>query len=236
MAVLSAAAAAPPARTGFPYCTFVRPVARQEVVDPADADGVAWLCDLLRRGRADLYALDEADLCLLPSLTSTWMKRGQQRKVRAPGTNQKRSVAAAVDIGDGEIQWRTDERRCAVQFGLLGTQCIVRSRRRRRLAILLVDNAKSHQLGKTGIVRRFLDAWRGSVVLVYLPAYSPDLMPAEQIWRQWRPNVTHNHTRSEMEPLVGDSDRWFERQNCTPSNVLRMLVIPCARSKLQQAA
>ena len=71
------------------------PPVRQEVVDPADKEAVAWICDLLRAGRADLYGQDEADLGLLPTLARTWMRRGEQWKVPAPGTNRKCSVSAS---------------------------------------------------------------------------------------------------------------------------------------------
>jgi hypothetical protein len=193
------------------------------VVDPADEAAVAWLCGLLRSGRADLYAQDEADLALLPTLTRTWMPVGEQTRVPAPGTNEKRSVAAAADVGDGGLLWRTDRSRCAVQFTLLVHACIERSRARRRLAVLLVDNAQSHRVGKTGLVRRFMEAFPGQVVLVFLPAYSPDLQPAERIWRQWRPGVTHNHRRAAIEMLIADSDGWFQRQGADPVAVLRSL-------------
>jgi DDE superfamily endonuclease len=196
---------------------------RHEVVNPADSAAIAWLCQLLRSGRADLYVEDEADLSLLPTLTRTWMRVGEQLQVRAPGTNEKRSVAAATDLGDGGLLWRTDERRCAVQFGLLLQQCVARSTARRRLAVLLVDNAQSHRVGKKGLIRLFLRANAGRVVLVFLPAYSPDLQPAERLWRQWRPNVTHNHTCSAMEQLVGNSDAWLTRAAAEPQSVLQML-------------
>ena len=192
-------------------------------MDPADTGEVARLCGLLRAGRADLYVQDEADLALLPTLTRTWMQRGEQRKVLAPGTNDKRSVAAATDVGDGACLWRTDDRRCAAQFGLLLQRCIRRSSARRRIAILLVDNAQSHRVGKTGLIRAFLDVWPGKVVLVFLPPYSPDLQPAERLWRQWRPSVTHNHTRSTMEQLVADSDDCLTRLAREPNAVRRAL-------------
>jgi hypothetical protein len=151
------------------------------------------------------------------------MRVGEQLQVRAPGTNEKRSVAAATDLGDGGLLWRTDERRCAVQFGLLLQQCVTRSAARRRLAILLVDNAQSHRVGKTGLIRLFLRANAGQLVLVFLPPYSPDLQPAERLWRQWRPNVTHNHTRSTMEALVADSDAWLALIAGDPASVLQAL-------------
>ena len=56
-----------------------------------------------------------------------------------------------------------------------------------------------------------LDALAGQVVLVFQPKYSPELQPVERLWRQWRPNVTHNHTRGDLELLEGDSDRWLGR-------------------------
>jgi hypothetical protein len=179
---------------------------RHEVVDPADKTALAWLTGLLRQGQADLYGQDEADLALLPTLTRTWMRRGHQLKLPAPGTNEKRSVSAISDLGDGGLLWRTDATRCADQFCATLAAGAARSTARGRLAVFLVDNAKSHRVGKTGIVRRGLDQLAGRVVLVFLPAYSPDLQPAEKLWRQWRPNVTHNHTRASMAALEADSD------------------------------
>jgi DDE superfamily endonuclease len=208
---MRAAGSTPPASPAATAAPGPLPPVRQEQIDPAEGAGIAWLCALLCTGRADLYGQDEADLALLPTLTCTWMRRGEQKKVAAPGTNEKRSVSVAADLGDGALLWRTDERRCAEQFGATIHACAARSAGRGRLAVLLVDNARSHQVGKTGIVRRALDRDRGCVVLVFLPAYSPDLQPAERVWRQWRPNVTHNHTRALIDELVGDSDAWLER-------------------------
>lgn len=199
------------------------PAVRQEVVDPADRDATAWLGDLLAQGRADLYGQDEADLALLPTLTRTWMRRRQQLKLPAPGSNEKRSVSAISDLGDGGLLWRTDAKRCADQFCATLSAGAERSTARGRLAVFLVDNAQSHRVGKTGIVRRGLDALAGRVVLVFLPSYSPDLQPQERLWRQWRPNVTHNHTRGQMAQLQADSDEWLARMAAQPEAVLQAL-------------
>jgi hypothetical protein len=202
------------------------PEVRSAVIDPADKDRISWLCGLLACGRADLYGQDEADLALLPTLTRTWMPRGEQRQVRAPGNNEKCSVSCATDVGDGGLLWRTDERRCADQFCQTLAAGADRSTARGRLAVFLVDNAKSHRLGKTGIVRRGVEALAGRVVLVFQPAYSPDLQPAERVWRQWRPNVTHNHQRDNLLALQQDSDAWLGRMAAAPHAVLQALAIP----------
>lgn len=205
------------------------------MIDPADKAGISWLCDLLANGRADLYGQDEADLALLPTLTRTWMPRGEQLLVPAPGGNEKCSVSCATDVGDGGLLWRTDERRCADQFCGTLSAGAERSTARGRLAVFLVDNAKSHQVGKTGIVRRGLDALAGRVVLVFQPAYSPDLQPAERVWRQWRPNVTHNHRRATLPALQQDSDAWLRRMASTPRAVLQALAMAVPQL-LKQAA
>lgn len=212
------------------------PPIRQEVVDPAAKEAVEWLRGLLAAGQADLYGQDEADLSLLPTLTRTWMVRGEQLKVQAPGTNEKRSVSAAIDLAAGTLLWRTDDRRCADQFCATLHACVERSAGRGRLAVLLVDNAQGHRVGKTGIVRRGLDAHVGQVVLVFLPPYSPDLQPTERLWRQWRPNVTHNHVRDMMVDLQADSDAWLVRMAASPADTLRIVGRPFIPKPLGKAA
>jgi DDE superfamily endonuclease len=220
---MAAGTATPPLVQSSPAARPALPQGLPDVVDPADAQGVRRLCRLLRRGQADLYGQDEADLALLPTLTRLWMPRGQQRRIPAPGINEKRSVSAAVDVGDGGLLWRTDDKRTARQFTATVQRCARRSTRRGRLAILLVDNAPSHQVGQTGIVRTALDRLAGRVVLVFLPTYSPDLEPAELLWRQWRPHVTHNHTRATLVALQQDSDGWLRSMARRPAAVLQAL-------------
>lgn len=230
------AAMAPPGRPAPAACCPLPPV-EHEVVNPAEASAVAWLCTLAQAGGVDLYTQDEADLCLLPTLTRTWMVRGQQLKLRAPGSpNAKRSVSAATAVADGTTLWRTDEKRSATQFALTLIACANRSTARGRLAGLVIDNAPGHRVGKTGRLRQVMNVLKGRVVLVYLPAYSPDLQPEERLWRQWRPAVTHNHRRATIEELVHDSDAWFERRAQEPTSILHMLGIASVPSPACLAA
>jgi hypothetical protein len=232
----AAAATLPLLPAASPPRAEARPPVAQDVVDPADQAAVAELCHLVRTGQADLYGQDEADLALLPTLTRMWMRRGHQRRIPAPGTNEKRSVSAALDLVDGKLLWRTDASRTAAQFTATLQRCAQRSTARGRVAILLVDNAPSHQVGKTGIVRRALDALAGRVVLVFLPNYSPHLQPAEKLWRQWRPHVTHNHTRATMADLKADSDAWLKTMARRPRAVLQALSLTRAAPSLPKVA
>jgi hypothetical protein len=232
---VSAAAQTPPVAVSLlppPALPLVSP----EVVDPADREAVQWLCDLILAGQADLYAQDEADLALLPTLTRTWMRRGEQLRVPAPGTNSKGSVSAAIDLGEGQLSWRNDERRCVGQFCATLQPCVDRSTARGRLAVFLVDNAPSHRLGKTGHVRRLLTANTGRLVLVFQPKYCPEAQPTERLWRQWRPNVTHNHTRASLAELTADSDAWLRQMAANPTAVLAAVGQSLACSTISMAA
>ena len=102
--------------------------------------------------------------------------------------------------------------------------------------MFLVDNAPSHRLGKTGWVRSLLDADAGRLVLVYQPKYCPECQPIEDLWRFWRPHVTHNHRRGALEDLLADSDGCLRRLAADPAAVLTALGVPSARSVLNMAA
>jgi DDE superfamily endonuclease len=178
---------------------------------------------------------DEADLALLPTLSRCWTKRGQQRKIPAPGDNHKRSVSAATDWRDGGLVWRTDERRCARQFCALADACVARSRARGRRAVLLADNAQAHRPGQTGQVHDLLARHASQLELVFLPAYAPDLNPQERLWRCWRPLVTHNHTRTSLDQLEADSDACFRAWQADPSVVLSAIGSPFRPEPLSHA-
>jgi hypothetical protein len=48
----------------------------------------------------------------------------------------------------------------------------------------------------------------------------------EQLWNDWRDHVTHNHDRSHIEDLEGDSDRYFQRRSRNKQAVLHTLGSP----------
>ncbi len=57
-------------------------------------------------------------------------------------------------------------------------------------ALLIWDGAPSHRGEVKKYLRRRNKKWR--IKLMYLPPYSPDYSPQEQVWKQGKQNVTHN--------------------------------------------
>jgi hypothetical protein len=181
---------------------------------------------------ADLYVEDEAELALHPTLSRIWMKRGRgrQRKIRAPGTNEKRHLFGATDWREGEVVRRYNDKRDAKTFCELADECVARSRKRGRRAILVVDNFLIHLPERARKVRELVERHGRWLELVYLPKYSPDLQPQEALWRVWRSRVTHNHQRETLEELELDSEVCFAGWQADPLAVLRAIGSPFART------
>ena len=77
---------------------------------------------------------------------------------------------------------------------------------------MVMDNAPWHRKAKrlikenlNGIYQDIVD----KVVFVYLPPYSPDLNPIEQVWRVARREVTHNRYFPTLEDLTKRLDDYF---------------------------
>jgi hypothetical protein len=80
-------------------------------------------------------------------------------------------------------------------------------------------------------VRQLCERYGPRLKLAYIPKYSPECMPMELFWNDWRDNVTHNHDRTALHELTGDSDRYLRRRKRNPQAVLRTLGSPFAGAK-----
>jgi DDE superfamily endonuclease len=175
---------------------------------------------------------DEAELSLFPTLTRTWMLRGRQKKVKAPGVHPpKRHECAATDWRTGDIVRVRGHKRDAATFCLLLEACLARSARRKRRVIMVTDRAKIHTQEGSRLVRGLLARCGRRLRLRYVPLYSPDCQPMEKLWNDWRDNVTHNHDRLRIEDLEGDSDHYFEERAEDPAGVLRTISSPFAERR-----
>jgi transposase len=179
---------------------------------------------------ADVYVEDEAELSLFPTLKRCWMLRGQQRQVRAPGERPpKRQEYGATDWRTGEIVRVRAEKRDAQAFCRLAEKCLRRSAKRKRRVIIVTDGARIHKPEKSKRVAELLQHYGRRLRLRYIPKYSPECMPMEKLWNDWRDNVTHNHDRDVLGQLLADSDRYFRRRKRDPQSVLRTIGSPFAR-------
>lgn len=73
---------------------------------------------------------------------------------------------------------------------------------------LIVDNCKAHRSAK---VRQALkEEFGGSIVLHFLPPYSPEHNPIERLWRELHANVTRNHRHKTIGALLAHAERFLK--------------------------
>jgi len=180
--------------------------------------------------RADLYLQDEVQAALHPTLTRLWSPKGRrgQRLVEAPGQNAKVTGFGALDWRDGFFHGLTAPGRRAAPFVEQLAAMHARSRARGRVALVLADNLRVHTPAGSLVLRAFLAAHPGEVVLVYTPRYDPDANRIEWLWRVTRRAVTHAHHRTAIDDLTADLTDHFADLVAHPRAVLRHVGSPHA--------
>jgi transposase len=118
-----------------------------------------------------------------------------------------------------------------VTFCRLLEACLARSAQRKRRVIVVTDSPNIHTAEGSLRVRALLARYKRRLRLRYIPKYEPDGMPMEQLWNDWRKQVTHNHDRLHIEELEGDSDHYFEKRAQDPAGVLRTISSPYAKRR-----
>ncbi len=205
----------------------IRPVLSIRSPDPRYVEKLAALRAYqaqAARGVVTLLFQDEIDLHLLPGITGCWTKRGRQRKVATPGTNQKRYGFGAVNAVTGAITHLIRERKnsdsfCALLEALVAAYCPGETWRGPKV-VLVVDNFIIHRSkATTQVLERYADR----LTLCELPTYAPQLNVIELLWKYLRRKVTHNHLFESVTALVAAVDQFFadlDRQRATVLSVI----------------
>ena len=172
--------------------------------------------------KADLYLQDEGQFDLHPTLTRVWCRKGHagQRRVEAPGNNEKVHGFGLVDWRDGWFDGDLAPKRSAPPFTEQLRRALARSQARGRVAIVLADHARTHTPEGSLLVRQLLADTEDELYLVDTPRYAPQCQPIEDPWRVSRRIVTHHHQRTDMDTLSEDAKTHFAWLANNPANVL----------------
>jgi hypothetical protein len=96
----------------------------------------------------------------------------------------------------------------------------------------VTDRARIHTPEGSKQVAVLLRRYGRRLKLRYVPSYSPECMPMELLWNDWRDQVTHNHDRLKISELEQDSDCYFAKRRRNPKAVLKTIGSPFV-SRLQ---
>jgi hypothetical protein len=179
---------------------------------------------------ADVYLQDEVQVAFHPTLTRLWCWKGRrgQRLVEAPGANDKVYGFGLVDWCAGWFDGRIAPGRTADIFCTQVRAAVARSRARGRLALVIVDNLRTHTPAGSKLVRQMVAELHDHLRIIYTPAYDPEANRIEWLWRWSRREVTHNHQRTTFAALLEDIHAHFETLRQHPDLVLRQIGSPFA--------
>ena len=185
---------------------FRKPEKRYDQAKPAEQK--AWKTDtipkikhLIGEKRAILYFLDEANLNLGPTLGKTWAPKGKPLIAKVSGKRGSVAAMSAIspngrllfNLFEGAKRFRSDD---VIHF----LDQLLCHHPRRHIAVVL-DRAPCHTAKK---VQTFI-AKQKRLHVYYLPAYSPELNPDEQVWSYLKNQELKSHqakTTKELKKLA----------------------------------
>jgi len=153
-----------------------------------------------RRGAALLFA-DEASMRSDYHAGTTWAPQGQTPIVKATGKRHSINMISAVSMS-GELQFMLiDGKSNAHVFKgfleqlMLGTDQPI---------MLVVDG---HSIHRAKLINEYVDSTDGMLELHYLPPYSPQLNPDEQVWKNIKERVAKkpHSTKQELRDFLVES-------------------------------
>jgi hypothetical protein len=121
-------------------------------------------------------------------LHRTWSRVGVQPRVDTYGLRKTAHVFGAIAVDTAKFTFRFAPKFTGATFFEFLRQLV--SRYRDRKIFLIIDNGPCHQLDEDG--RRWLRENRHLIQLHRLPAYSPEFMAMEGVWKTTRKLTTHN--------------------------------------------
>lgn len=148
------------------------------------------------------------------------MKRGQQKDIPTPGTQQRMHLFGAYRWEDDTLVWRTAQRRNSQAFIEFLEHLLVECYPTGHF-ILVLDNASLH---KSAASMATLSLFEHRVQVIWLPAYCSELNPIERFWRHLKEQVCINKLQPDMAELIQAVIGQLERQNdCQRSDRFSLL-------------
>ena len=156
---------------------------------------------------------DEVHFQVTTSVTRKWVVRGSRPKVGSAPCRKSVPYSGYVRPDTGELvvtrpSWFNYETVIESFREMLAELDVGEGRR----VYLVLDNAPWHKKAARLVQEEALPEYadiRERMTMVFLPPYSPDLNPIEQVWRVTRREVTHNTYFPDVDSLAGALDAYF---------------------------
>lgn len=162
-----------------------------------------------RKWQAMLYFQDESAVSLVPVLGKTWAKKGKSPKIKVTGNRGSICVSSAISPA-GRMVFRIEKENVTSKSFIDFIKQIIKQHQWRKI-IAIVDNSPTHT---SKAVNDFIAENKNKIAIYYLPTYSPDLNPDEEVWNHLKNQKLKAHqakNKKEFRPLVLSKLRSIQR-------------------------
>jgi transposase len=202
-------------KRGIKRLNRIDPVARAEF-----AEKIQQLADEANRGERTLIYVDEAHIHCDLDEGYGWALGSEAYEISSssPALSKKVSLYGALVFNDPQVVlWKAP--RCNTMFTLAYLFQLARIVADKPKPTIVWDGAPWHRpLYMRTVAEKVL-----GFEIVQLPAYSPDFMPVEALWRWLREEVTRNYCHNTVEELVVDIIEFGKCLNADPLGLITRL-------------
>ena len=161
--------------------------------------------------------MDETTVSLHPPLRRCWMRRGQRKRIPAPGSPRYRHVFGALNWRTQNVDWITADRKNTDSFIAFLEHLLTTCYPTQRL-VLVLDNASYH---KSYAALATLSLFQDRLQVIWLPKYCPYLNPIERFWLQLKNRTSVNQLHLDLGKLEAAITYAVGNQN-TPGHPARL--------------
>ncbi len=149
-----------------------------------------------KKEKREIYFEDEAGFKSTDHKGKTWAKKGETPIVRVTGARSSINSISAVN-NKGALRFM-------LYKGSFNSELFIEFLKRlmtghNKKITIITDGHSSHKSGK---VKEFIKSTKGKLKIYYLPPYSPELNPDEQVWNNAKTDIAKKLTKR----LVGIKD------------------------------
>ena len=168
---------------------------------------------------------DEVHFKLETSIGEVWASKGSEPKVSSqPGNDKQGYIGFTINERGVLITIRADRFTAETILSALSEFCFLYNPKKGKKFLIFWDNAAWHKKAARLIeTDKAYKHIKEKVEIMFLPPYSPDLNPIEQVWRKARREVTHNKYFKTMEEKAMSLDKWFRKFE-KPNEELKSLI------------
>lgn len=139
-------------------------------------------------------------------MTRAWFLKGGTPEVLCPATHEKIGISGTINMETGQVYSKIADNFNADGF-LIFIKSLVPNIPHGKTFVMILDNARPHHAKK---VTEYVEKNVSNLKLLFLPPYSPNLNPAENVWKLLRRTATHNVYFDSLKSLYSKVENTLE--------------------------